>query len=205
MIGSGQQGGRPRRYSRPPRTPIRKLFDYLLTAVIVGLLALVSVRLDNVSTRQTDGKAVINDGDSITIAGDRIRLRGIDAPELDQSCEQNGVAYPCGRRSRESLSQLVANRAVSCSGWERDQFDRLLGECTAGSTNLNARQVEAGWAVAYGGYQSEEATARNNGAGLWAGSFERPRDWRDRQGIMIETEHDVLGQILNWLRQLLPF
>jgi endonuclease YncB( thermonuclease family) len=204
MSRSGQQR-RQRPYPRPARTPLRKLFDYGLTAAIVGLLALVSVRLDNVSTRQADGNAVINDGDSITIAGDRIRLRGIDAPELDQSCDRSGEAYPCGRRSRESLAKLVANRAVSCSGWERDQFDRLLAECSAGGTNLNAGQVEAGWAIAYGGYQAQEAIARRNGAGLWSGSFERPREWRDRQGITIETEHDMMSQIVNWLRQILPF
>lgn len=38
--------------------------------------------------------------------------------------------------------------------------------------------VELGWAVSYGLYQREEADARKNQRGLWAGKFERPAKWR---------------------------
>lgn len=183
----------------------RKISDYVLAAVILGLIALVSGRLDRVADLQTGGSAVVNDGDSITVSGQRIRLRGIDAPELGQLCERGGSRYPCGRQSREALVRLVGGRSVSCKGWERDRFDRLLAVCTAGTTDLNAGQVRAGWAVAYGGYGAEEAVARGARAGLWSGTFERPREWRDRQGIMFEAEHDLMGQVLNWLRQMLPF
>jgi endonuclease YncB( thermonuclease family) len=39
--------------------------------------------------------------------------------------------------------------------------------------------VEEGWAVSYGrDYDHEETRARNRSAGLWAGEFTRPQDWR---------------------------
>lgn len=130
--------GRPRqrRFQRP-RSRWRKLADYALTAAILGLLVLVSARLDRLDTRTAEGVAVINDGDSITLQGERIRLRGIDAPEYAQTCRKDGEDYPCGRRSREALSKMVAGKPVSCTGWERDKYDRLLGECTASGVNLN--------------------------------------------------------------------
>jgi endonuclease YncB( thermonuclease family) len=198
--------GRPRqRYFRRPRSRWRKFLDYALAAVVLGLLILVSARLDRVETRRTEGVAVVNDGDSITLGSERIRLRGIDAPEYSQICRKDGVEYPCGRRSREALLKLVAGRQVTCAGWERDKYGRFLGECTATGTDLNRSQVEAGWAVAYGGYEAEEAAARLGRKGLWAGDFDRPRDWRNMHGDMAEIEHGSYGRILNWLREIFRF
>jgi endonuclease YncB( thermonuclease family) len=192
---------RPRREFRA-RTRLRRLFDYALTFAILGLLILVSVRLDRLSTMQVDGAATVNDGDTLTLGGERIRLRGIDAPEFGQSCTRSGVEYPCGRQSRQALRDLVGGRPVSCSGWERDRYDRLLAVCHAGDVELNLSLVESGWAVDYGGYREAETRARKNGAGLWAGSFERPSEWRAKHGDMTENEHDLLARLFNLLRQV---
>ncbi|MBB6465006.1 endonuclease YncB(thermonuclease family) [Aminobacter lissarensis] len=198
--------GRPRqRYFRRPRSRWRKFLDYALASAVLGLLILVSARLDRVETRKSEGVAVVNDGDSITLGSERVRLRGIDAPEYSQICRKDGADYPCGRRSREALSKLVAGRQVSCAGWERDRYRRLLGECTVAGIDLNSSQVEAGWAVAYGGYEAEEVAARRGRKGLWAGDFDRPRDWRNMHGDMAEIEHGSYGRILNWLREIFRF
>lgn len=194
-----------RRYTRRPRGLFRKLLDYALTIVILGLLVLISARLDRVNTRHTTGAAVVNDGDSLTLGAERVRLRGIDAPEFNQICRKGDATYPCGRRSREALVRLIGRKAVSCTGWERDRYGRLLCSCMAAGTDLNRTQVEAGWAIAYGDYLDEEEAARAKKLGLWAGSFERPRDWRDSHGEMMEVEHDLKGKVWNWLRQIFHF
>lgn len=196
---------RRRAYPAPRRSLFRRLLDYGLTTAILVLLAVVAARLDRVETRRISGEAVINDGDSITLKGERIRLRGIDAPEYNQTCEKDGTSYPCGRRAREALASLAKGGTIECSGWERDRYGRLLGVCTSGGVNLNRRQVEAGWAVAYGDYTDAEQAARQRGAGLWAGSFERPRDWRVEHGAMAEGEHDLVARVLNWLRAIFGF
>ena len=193
-----------RRLARP-RSRLRRLWDWLLAFAILGLLILLAARLDRTETRSIAGRVTVNDGDSITLGTERIRLRGIDAPEFDQHCRKDGTDYPCGRRARDALVKLVGGRPVSCSGWERDKYDRLLATCTAGGVELNRLQVEAGWAVVYGAYRSEEEAARDKGTGLWAGSFERPRDWREMHGGLVESEHATSGRILNWLRQMLRF
>jgi endonuclease YncB( thermonuclease family) len=56
------------------------------------------------------------DGDTIEIAGARVRLHGIDAPEAGQKCtDAGGVAYPCGERATRSLRALIDGQSVTVS------------------------------------------------------------------------------------------
>ncbi len=155
----------------------------LLTVAILGLLILLVGPARPRRDAQPRRPRSVNDGDSITLGAERIRLRGIDAPEFDQTCRRNGADYPCGRRAREALVRADRRRPVACSGWERDRYGRLLAACTAGGRDLNRSQVEAGWAVAYGDYEAEEDAARRKRRGA-LGRLVRPparlarRAWR---------------------------
>src|SRR5262245_62768957 len=100
-------------YAQPPRSPIRKLLDYALTTAILALLFVVSARLNRTEIRPPAGGTIVNDGDTLTQGTERVRLLGIDAPELAQTCVKDGAPYPCGRRSREMLARLVDGKAVS--------------------------------------------------------------------------------------------
>ncbi len=124
------------------------------------------------------GRLRVADGDSLELGGVRIRLLGVDAPELDQTCTLAGVPHPCGREAREHLLHLIAGRPVTCLSTELDRYGRHLGRCTAGDTELNSEMVRSGWAVAYGAYAREEADARAHGRGLWSGDFVWPQDFR---------------------------
>jgi endonuclease YncB( thermonuclease family) len=196
-----------RRYSPPPpRSLWRKLVDYGLTVILLGLLILLAARLDRVETRRTQGAAIVNDGDSITLGGERIRMRGIDAPEYTQTCRKDGADYPCGKLARQSLVRLIAGKPVSCTGWQHDRYGRLLGDCKAGDRDLNQTQVEAGWAVAYGDFETEEAAARAGKAGIWAGTFDAPQDWREtHHGGPVERKHGTLASIGDALREIFRF
>lgn len=199
---------RPRqRYAPPrPRSLWRRLADYALTVIVLGLLILLAARLDRIETRKTEGTAIVNDGDTITLGGERIRMRGIDAPEYSQICRRDGADYPCGRLARQSLVRLISGRPVSCTGWQRDRYGRLLGDCKAGGKDLNRAQVEAGWAIAYGDFETEQAAARSGKSGIWAGTFDEPHDWReshDRE--MVERKHGTLASIGDALREIFRF
>ncbi|WP_274628597.1 thermonuclease family protein [Arvimicrobium flavum] len=196
---------RGRRYHprRRRRTLLRKIVDVGLAFALLGGLALVSARLERFSTISPAGVARIADGDSLELGGERIRLRGIDAPELAQTCRRQEAEYPCGRLARDALRKLAGSGRISCEGWERDRYDRLLAVCSAGGLELNRELVALGWAVAYGGYRVEEAEARAARVGLWAGEFDTPGEWRKMRGALSEAPHDLLGAMLNWLRQLI--
>src|SRR5207237_1182174 len=50
------------------------------------------------------GRARVVDGDSLEVAGYRIRLFGIDAPEWRQECtDASGASYACGRAAARAL------------------------------------------------------------------------------------------------------
>ncbi len=126
------------------------------------------------------GVAVAIDGDSIRIAGEEVRLKGIDAPELQQTCQVSGRTTPCGRESLAALRNMLAGGLATCVGSERDRYGRLLARCRVRGIDVGAALVREGRAVGFGGYEAEEAEAKARYAGLWAGEFERPRDWRAR-------------------------
>ena len=134
--------------------------------------------LDAPVSGRLDGRPVVVDGDSLTIDGARIRLAGIDAPERAQSCSLAGMSHPCGDEAREHLAGLIGRAAVACTWGRLDKYGRRLARCRVGETDLGAAMVRAGWAVAYGGFEAEEAEARAHGRGLWSGRFEWPEDFR---------------------------
>lgn len=118
------------------------------------------------------------DGDSLWVGRDEVRLKGIDAPEWRQACEKDGSRWDCGAAARDELVRAIGDDEVTCAIVERDVYGRMLGRCTAGGRDLNAQMIASGMAVAYGEYESEQAVARAERRGLWAGAFEEPRDWR---------------------------
>ena len=130
------------------------------------------------------GFARVTDGDTIRIKSERIRLHGIDAPELQQQCGTDaGELYQCGRSAAEKLREIIGNQPVDCQIVERDRYNRIIGVCfnTSGK-NLQSVLVESGWAVAYRRYSThyieEETAAREARRGLWRGSFTMPWIWR---------------------------
>lgn len=177
----------------------------MLAVAILGLVAIIWMNVDQVAARRMVGLAVATDGDTLRLAGERIRLRGLDAPELDQSCRRAGADYPCGREALRALADIVADTSVTCEGWERDRYGRRLATCRASGRDINRILVEQGWAVAFGDYEDAEAEARQAGRGLWAGDFDMPKAWREQHGGLAEARHDHLGAMLNWLRQLFGF
>ncbi|AZO08055.1 MULTISPECIES: thermonuclease family protein [unclassified Mesorhizobium] len=202
MSRSWSRGPRRRYAPSQPRSLRQRLLDYGLTVLVLGLLILVAARIDRFELRREEGAAIVNDGDSITLGAVRIRMRGIDAPEYTQVCRKDGADYLCGMLARQALVRLIADRPVSCSGWQRDRYGRLLGDCKAGETDLNRAQVQAGWAVAYGDFEAEQAVARAAKVGIWAGTFEAPQDWRDSHHHRIERKHGLLASLGDSLREL---
>ena len=137
--------------------------------------------------RPLGGKALVIDADTIKVgeAATRIRLDGIDAPELKQPCiEADGSEWLCGREAGRALERHIAGRNVICERL-RPGLVRLRGVCRieGEEAELNRWVVEAGWAFAFvkssRAYAGNEAAARIARRGIWSGRAPMPPwEWR---------------------------
>jgi endonuclease YncB( thermonuclease family) len=128
------------------------------------------------------GIAQVIDGDSLLIAGERVRLIGLDAPESDQDCERHGELWSCGADATAALEGLVLGRMVTCDVKGRDPDDRALAVCLVDGTDIGHEMVKQGLAITYGSdaaYYTEEVDAIGAQRGIWAGEFVRPYQWRE--------------------------
>ncbi len=127
------------------------------------------------------GKARVIDGDTLEIAGQRIRLHGIDAPESKQTCWVGATEWACGREAAFALAYETGMHWVTCRA-KGGGGGGAAYVCTVGHRDLGARMVGAGWALAVGGdaaaYAGEETAARAARRGIWRGEFVPPWEWR---------------------------
>lgn len=118
----------------------------------------------------------VSDGDTVTVldAGKReykVRLAYIDAPEKSQ---------PFGAEAKRHLSDLVYRQAVQVEVTDVDRYGRAVGLIRQGESEINYRQVVAGYAWHYekyargkqtahyfNEYQLAEQSARERHSGLW--------------------------------------
>nr|WP_225169086.1 thermonuclease family protein [Ensifer sp. IC4062] len=155
-------------------------------------------------TAELQGVATASDGDSLRLNGRRIRLEGIDAPEIGQTCRRGEATWDCGGEARERLKMLISGLATACRLHGHDRYGRDLGVCAAGQRDLGREMVLSGYAVSYGRYQNEEDVAREGRVGLWSGDFVRPQAWRQSNGRAEEMPHDAddwWRLILQWLEE----
>lgn len=116
----------------------------------------------------------VHDGDTLTVSIDgrkeKVRLIGIDAPELAQE--------PWGSQAQAALSNLVKDRIVRLETdiAERDQYGRLLAYVFVDETFVNLELVRQGQAVLYTvppnvthvqAYRVAQEEAREAGRGVW--------------------------------------
>ncbi|MYE01862.1 MAG: thermonuclease family protein [Alphaproteobacteria bacterium] len=131
------------------------------------------------------GNARVIDGDTLAVAGERVRLDAIDAPESRQSCTRNGRPWACGKAATQAMRKLVGRNPVRCEVNRRDRYGRAIGACFANGRGLQQQLVRMGLALAYRHYSTryvpDEDAARKEGIGLWSGSFVEPWRWREER------------------------
>lgn len=150
-----------------------------------SLSALGDLPLDS-GVSAISGLATAVDGDTLDIAGTRIRLEGIDAPEMAQTCGRGWLGtWDCGKAARRALEKLVTGKTIACRNEGLDKYNRVLGICFAGDTDINAQMVRAGLAWAFVKYSSTyvkaEKEAKAAKAGLWQGDAQPAWEYREKR------------------------
>ena len=140
------------------------------------------------------GPVRVVDGDTLDIAGQRVRLEGIDAPEMGQTCARRWFmgTWDCGGAAAKALQALVKGQAVTCENRGADKYGRMLGVCFAGDLEINKRLVRDGHAWAFVKYSAiyvaDEAEARAARRGVFASTNDPPWVYRSRQWASAEQQ-----------------
>lgn len=128
------------------------------------------------------GTATVVDGDTLPVGGWRVRLSGIDAPELSQRCGAGRTKVACGQLAARWLRSRVNGRVVRCVPIDTDKYGRTVARCSIGAADVGQAIVEAGWATAYRRYSLDyvgaEQRARAARRGIWALGFQSPETYR---------------------------
>ncbi len=123
----------------------------------------------------------VHDGDSITVLASgneqlKVRLEGIDAPELKQ---------PFSQSAKKVLSSLVFGKDVNFERLKKDRYGRTIAVVFVGQINVNLELVKQGFAWRYDAYSQDpvlldaQNSAKAAKRGLWADqSPVPPWEWR---------------------------
>lgn len=153
--------------------PARALRAARLAVLLAALLAPAAAPAQTLA-----GPARAIDGDTIEIGGERIRLFGIDAPEMAQTCTRDGADWDCGRWARDALAGHLRGVRLVCEGRGRDRYGRLVATCRAGGEDIADRLVREGAAFAFRRYSEAYVAAEKEamiaGRGIWTGEAEPP-------------------------------
>lgn len=175
-----------------------KVWDLFKAALFISGIAIVVVWLNDEEWDRLGPEYQVVDGDSLKQGNLRIRLAGIDAPELDQRCIKDGKGQACGEQAKQHLASLLKSKEISCNNAGTDKHGRRLAVCqmdnvskekhaalvVAGiQASINAQMVHDGWALAYGDYKALEILAAISKRGIWNTSFEEPQEWRRKNGM----------------------
>lgn len=126
------------------------------------------------------GEARVIDADTIEVAGQRIRLGGIDAPEMQETCtDAQGRQWPCGRWATDTARAMVAGARLRCVDLGERTYERVVGRCYLRGRDLGEYLIEAGaarpclrFARAQGtdrAYLTAERVAKAARAGVYGG------------------------------------
>ena len=129
------------------------------------------------------GLVAVLDADTVDVGQVRVRLFGIDAPELAQSCtDATGADWPCGQWAAGQVTRLYQGQTADCAAIATDRYGRTVARCAARGLDIGAIRVGTGIATAYRAYSGEYVAAEASGKAqhlcIWQGELQNPAAYR---------------------------
>lgn len=89
----------------------------------------------------------IIDGDTFDCGGERIRLTGIDAPEMPGHCREGRACTDGDPFGAKVYLAHITRWRVECESLGRGFYGRIIGRCRSRGRDLSCAMIEAGHAV----------------------------------------------------------
>jgi micrococcal nuclease len=135
--------------------------NLLLRCLVAGLtiLFLASLSFAREPIRTVSGTVTkVSDGDTIQVTTPkktklRVRLYGIDAPEMPKINQHTGrisrPGQPHGQKARKVLEAKIMGKQIRIDIIEIDKYKRMVGLIWIGKRNINQEMIQDGYAEAY--------------------------------------------------------
>ena len=89
----------------------------------------------------------VTDGATVRICAERVRIAGIDAPEI-HGCQRNRVCTPGdGWSSKRALAAMLSRGPVYVERVGRDRYGRSLARIYVNGANVGCQMIATGHAV----------------------------------------------------------
>lgn len=89
----------------------------------------------------------IIDGDTMDCSNHRIRLDGIDAPEMPGHCRPGRNCTPGDPHEARKFLHAVSRGSVTCIPDGEDSYGRTIARCSKGNKDLSCAMIRSGHAV----------------------------------------------------------
>ncbi|MEL7179176.1 MAG: thermonuclease family protein [Pseudomonadota bacterium] len=152
---------------------------------MIRLLAFLFILLSAPAFAAPNGIIRVIDADTIDVGGTRVRLFGIDAPEMGQPCRADGREWDCGAWTRDAVRNRFEGTYARCQTRVTDRYGRAVAQCSVDGQDMGQMIVYSGLAWAFRRYSDtydlDEKAAAVAGRGLWGVEIQRPSDYRAAQ------------------------
>ena len=152
---------------------------------MLRVFLLLAMLLSTPAFTAPNGTIRVIDADTIDVGGTRVRLFGIDAPEMGQPCRADGREWDCGAWTRDAVRNHFEGTYASCDQRDIDRYGRVVAQCTVDGQDMGQVIVYSGLAWAFRRYSEtydlDEKAAAVAGRGLWAVDVQMPPDYRAAQ------------------------
>ena len=148
-IKEGRVYQRKRRYARARRIgfPVAVLGAAAIVGAIIGVTPYIGLPTLRPGYNDTVSGCSVTDGDTIRCNGERIRLLGIDAPELPGHCRTGrNCARGDGYASKRSLDDAMIG-TIRISRVGEDHYGRTLAILSSDRGDLSCWQLQHGQAI----------------------------------------------------------
>lgn len=125
-------------------------------AALCGLLAVLLLPATGPIPDVVTGLDRVRDGDTLVVGGVPVRLSGLHCPERRE---------PGGAAATAAMATLASRAEVACTLTGRRSYDRRIGRCRAGGTDLAEALIRQGYCARCprhdrdGRYQAAQAEA----------------------------------------------
>ena len=163
-----------------PRVELRE--TQVLFRIVAAVLALVAAAGSPPVHAQFAGRALVTDGHTVRLAGERVRLHGIDAPESKQTCVAGSRRWRCGSEATRALARRIGGRPIPDSSPRTRSHRSRMADLVMASvgyrvefSNCHKPIRSFGLLLRLAGMQPIHAVCRAQAAGVRAVPGREPR------------------------------